>query len=177
MSQVRVPAARVLVPLIVLLTVAITSVVAGYVPLDGRSDHRAGGTMLILRGIASAEKPRGQLDDKSALEYARRLGYRGEVLDVAGGSSEQAKMALERIRGDDNVRAIYGFSGGGYTAKRIWAELNAGERQRIRKVVVIGSPGVAKADFPGSSEVVIKQDPAGGHMAGPKALLESLGPT
>src|SRR4051812_21943912 len=39
--------------------------------------------MLILRGIASAEAPRGQLDDDSALKYARRVGYRGEVLDVA----------------------------------------------------------------------------------------------
>lgn len=131
--------------------------------------------MLILRGIASAEKPRGQLDDKSALEYARRIGYRGEVLDVAGGSSEQARMAIERIRGDENVRAIYGFSGGGYTAKRIWSELKPDERRRIGIVVVIGAPGVAKADFPGSAEVVIKQDPPGGHMAGPKALLESLG--
>jgi hypothetical protein len=29
--------------------------------------------MLILRGVASSEKPRGQLDDQAALEYARRL--------------------------------------------------------------------------------------------------------
>ena len=133
--------------------------------------------MLILRGIASAERPRGQLDDDSALEYARRLGYRGEVLDVAGGSSEQASMALDRIRRDDKVTALYGFSGGGYNAKRVWTELNAAERARIGKVVVIGSPGVGKADFPGSAEVVVKQDPPAGHMAGPKVLLESLGPT
>ena len=40
--------------------------------------------MLILRGIANSENPRGQLDDSSALQYARRRGFRGEVLDVAG---------------------------------------------------------------------------------------------
>jgi hypothetical protein len=40
--------------------------------------------MLILRGIANAENPRGQLDDESALAYAGRLGFNGEVLDIAG---------------------------------------------------------------------------------------------
>ena len=86
-------------------------------------------------------------------------------------------MALDRIRRDQKVTAIYGFSGGGYNAKRIWAELNAAERHRIGKVIVIGSPGVSKADFPGSADVLIKHDPPAGHMAGPKALLDSLGPS
>jgi hypothetical protein len=52
--------------------------------------------MLILRGIANAENPRGQLDDDSALEYARRLGFEGEVLDVAANAradSLQVTMA------------------------------------------------------------------------------------
>jgi hypothetical protein len=40
--------------------------------------------MLILRGIADEQNPRGQLDDQSAMEYAQRTGFRGEVLDVAG---------------------------------------------------------------------------------------------
>jgi hypothetical protein len=68
--------------------------------------------MLILRGIASAEAPRGQLDDDSALKYARRVGYHGEVLDVASNSSvdgAQVTMAIDRIRHDAKVRAIYGF--------------------------------------------------------------------
>lgn len=130
--------------------------------------------MLILRGVASAEKPRGQLDDKSALEYARRIGYRGEVLDVAGNAGTQVSMAIERIRHDKHVAAIYGFSGGGYNTRRIWNELKPHERRRIRKIVVVGSPGVAKKDFAGSMDVVIKEDPPGGHMAGPKTLLESL---
>ena len=131
--------------------------------------------MLILRGIANAGNPRGQLDDKAALEYARRLGYRGEVLDVAGGTGTQVKMALDRIHNDEDVTALYGFSGGGYAAQRIWSQLDADERARIGKVVVIGAPGVDEDDFPGTTEVVIKKDPPAGHMAGPKALLESLG--
>jgi hypothetical protein len=84
-------------------------------------------------------------------------------------------MALDRIRGNETVAAIYGFSGGGYNARTIWEELTAAERQRIRKVVVIGSPRVAKADFAGASNVLIKPDPPEGQMAGPKSLLESFG--
>ena len=140
---------------------------------------RPSGVMLILRGIANSEHPRGQLDDQPALEYARRAGFQGEVLDVAGDTgadSPQVKMALERIRRDDTVKAIYGFSGGGYNARLIWKELTAAERERVRKVIVIGSPEVAKADFPESSDVLIRADPPEGHLAGPKVLLESLDP-
>jgi hypothetical protein len=135
--------------------------------------------MLILRGVANSENPRGQLDDRSALEYARRIGFRGEVLDVAGntsGDSVQVRTAVERIRRDETITAIYGFSGGGYNARLIWQELSAAERDRIRKVVVIGSPGVEQTDFVGSSDVVIKPDPPEGHMAGPEALLNTLQP-
>jgi hypothetical protein len=143
-------------------------------PIKNASDEEV---MLILRGIANAGHPRGQLDDYSAIEYARRLGYRGEVLDVAGGTGTQVKMALDRIRNDEDVTALYGFSGGGYAAQRVWSRLDGDERSRIGKVVVLGSPGVDRDDFPGSTDVVIKRDPPGGHLAGPKALLESLGPT
>ena len=140
--------------------------------------HRApDAVMLVLRGIANSDNPRGQLDDQSALEYARRTGFKGEVLDIAGNTgpeSEQVKIALDRIRRNPNVAAIYGFSGGGYNARLIWKELTRAERKRIRKVVVVGSPGVTKADFGGNSDILIKPDPPEGHMAGPKALLESL---
>jgi hypothetical protein len=134
-----------------------------------------GSVMLILRGIASADSPRGQLDDASALEYARRVGYRGEVLDVAGDTgrgSEQVKMALARIRQDEAVRAVYGFSGGGYNARLIWQQLDLSERERLRKIVVVGAPGVAQRDFRGAGEVLVKEGPPEGHMAGPKSLLE-----
>jgi len=139
--------------------------------------HAPSAVMLILRGIASADAPRGQLDDDSALKYARRIGYRGEVLDVASNGSAdgaQVKMAIDRIHRDEKVRAIYGFSGGGYNARRIYGRLDRAERQRIRKIIVVGSPGVTRADFPESADVLIKEDPPAGHMAGPKALLDSL---
>jgi hypothetical protein len=139
--------------------------------------HISREVMLILRGIASSDNPRGQLDEPSALEYARRLGFWGEVLDVPGSTDArrpQVGMALERIRRDESVTAIYGFSGGGYNARLIWKELNAAERGRIRKLIVVGSPEVSKADFAGHPDVLIKLDPPAGHMAGPKALLESL---
>ena len=126
--------------------------------------QKSGQVMLILRGIANSENPRGQLDDELALEYARRLGFRGEVLDVAGDTgadSLQVTMALDRIRRDETITAIYGFSGGGYNARVIWKELTAAERERIRKVIVIGSPEVAQADFQGNSDVLIKADPPG----------------
>ena len=110
-------------------------------------------------------------------EYARRLGFRGEVLDVAGearADSPQVGMALHRIHHNEAVAAIYGFSAGGYNVRSIWQELTAGERERIGKVIVVGSPGVASTDFPGNAEVLIKEDPPAGHLAGPKILLDSL---
>src|SRR5262245_35674077 len=135
--------------------------------------------MLILRGIPNEEYPRGVLDDEAALEYARRAGFRGEVLDMPadyGANSAQIKTALERIRHDETVAGIYGFSGGGYNARVIWDQLSAAERERIRRIVVVGSPGIEESQFSGKPDVLIKPDPPEGHMAGPKALLESLGP-
>ena len=106
-------------------------------------------------------------------------GFGVKCVDVAGntsGDSVQIRMAVERIRRDETITAIYGFSGGGYNARLIWQELSGAERDRIRKVLVIGSPGVEQTDFLGSSDVVIKPDPPEGHMAGPKALLNSIQP-
>jgi hypothetical protein len=162
---------------LVILTGTIALAMANVRPVATSGQRPPNVVMLILRGIASSDAPRGQLDDKSALAYARRVGYRGEVLDIASNGSAdgaQVKMATERIRHDEKVRAIYGFSGGGYNARRIYARLNRAERQRIRKVVVVGSPGVTKGDFPESADVLIKGDPPAGHMAGPKALLDSI---
>jgi hypothetical protein len=44
------------------------------------------------------------------------------------------------------------------------------------RVVVLGSPGVDESHFAGKPDVLIMPDPPEGHMAGPKTLLESLGP-
>jgi len=163
--------------LIVVSAVAFPVVVAGNPSPELQEERTPSAVMLILRGIASPEYPRGQLDDDSALEYARRIGYQGEVLDAPGNNrpeSPQIKMALERIRHDERVAAIYGFSGGGYSTRRIWLKLKDAERRRIAKIVVVGSPGVYESDFLGSADVLIKEDPPEGHMAGPKVLLESL---
>jgi hypothetical protein len=133
-------------------------------------------TMLILRGVAGDNAPRGLLDDESAVAYARVQGYSAEVLDVASdlpAGKSQVQMALERIRADGQVTAIYGFSGGGYNAQTIWAQLSPEQRSRIRKIVVVGSPGVTPAAFPGSHEVIVQEDPPEGHMAGPKVLLQN----
>lgn len=135
------------------------------------------GSMLILRGIASDDSPRGQLDDDSAKALARKLGFSPEVLDVAAdipAGKSQIQMALERIRQDKHVTALYGFSGGGYNAQIVWAQLSPEQRSRIRKVVVVGSPGVAPAAFPGSKEVIVQDDPPEGHMEGPKVLLQKV---
>jgi hypothetical protein len=168
------------IALAMLVVVVFAGMTLGYQsfnpPVKNQADESEE-VMLILRGIANAGNPRGQLDDKAALEYARRLGYRGEVLDVAGGTGTQVKLALDRIRNDEGVTAIYGFSGGGYAAQRIWSQLDGDERSRIGKVVVLGSPGVQADDFPGTTDVVIKRDPPAGHLAGPKVLLQSLDPS
>ena len=156
----------------VMLVLGALSAFLGWLPLHRQPSE----TMIILRGIASAERPRGQLDDASATEYARRSGYRGEVLDVAGDANgPQTRMALKRIREDSSVTAIYGFSGGGYNARAVWSQLSEDQRRRIKKIVVVGSPGVTKANFEGVSDVTIRTDPPAGHMAGPKELLKSSG--
>lgn len=49
--------------------------------------------------------------------------------------------------------------------------MSAEERARIRRIVIIGAPGIAPANFQGISDVVIQGDPKEGHMNGPKALL------
>ena len=101
-------------------------------------------TMLILRGIAGhfagKDWPRGALDETSAVEYAHRRGYVGEVLDVDGATgpkSRQVRMCLTAIRDRDDIAALYGFSGGGYNIRHVLAALSAVERRRIKLVVVL----------------------------------------
>ena len=139
-------------------------------------------TMLILRGIAGhfagRDWPRGALDEPSAVQYARRRGYVGEVLDVDGATgpkSRQVRMCLEAIRARDDITALYGFSGGGYNVRRVLAALTADERRRIKLIVVLGAPRNPPELYSnGSWELVYRRDPPAGHMAGPKALLAEL---
>ena len=137
--------------------------------------------MLILRGIAGhyagRDWPRGALDEPPALEYARRRGYVGVVLDVAGATgadSPQTKMALAEFRRDLAATALYGFSGGGYNVRHIINALDDTERRRLRLVVVLGAPKNPPQLYNGPWELVYRTDPPGGHMDGPRALLESL---
>ena len=131
------------------------------------------GKMLILRGIAAENAPKGQLDDTSAKLYALRSGYGTEVLDVAGGTGEQMKMTLDRIRSDPHVHGLYGFSGGAFTVLNVWSQLTPMEKSRIRKIVIVGAPGITAQSFPGAASVVVQEDPPEGHMNAPWALLKS----
>lgn len=131
------------------------------------------GTMLILRGIAADHAPKGQLDDAAAKQYAWRSGYAANVLDVAGGTTEQINMALERVQHDPRVRALYGFSGGAYALVSVWNRLKPEERERIGRLVIVGAQGITAATFPGAAEVVIQPDPPEGHLEAPRALLKN----
>jgi uncharacterized protein (TIGR02594 family) len=140
----------------------------------------AGSTMLILRGIAGhyagRDWPRGALDEPPAIEYARRRGYAGRVLDVAGATgphSPQTQMAVAEFRRDPSVTGLYGFSGGGYNVLHIIHALKEDERKRLRLVVVLGAPKNPEHLYEGSWELVYRKDPPGGHMDGPRALLAS----
>jgi hypothetical protein len=137
--------------------------------------------MLILRGVAGhyagRDWPRGALDEPSAIEYARRRGYEGQVLDVAGSTgddSPQTRMALVEFRRDLGVAALYGFSGGGYNVLHIINALKHAERTRLRLVVVLGAPNNPMISYRGTWELIYRLDPPGGHMDGPRALLAAL---
>jgi hypothetical protein len=126
------------------------------------------GTMLILRGI------KNQLDGPSALKYARHTGYVGKVLDVSGETgvnSAQTIAAINMIRSDPSITALYGFSGGGYNVLHILDKLTEAEEKRLKTVVILGAPQNPRGLYEGAWELVYRTDPPGGHMDGPRALL------
>jgi len=138
-------------------------------------------TMLILRGIAGhfggKEYPHGALDEPAALEYAKRRGYVGRVLNVSAEAytgSPQHRQAVQAVRADPTISALYGFSGGGYNLRHVLDDLTANERSRIKLVIVLGAPGNPRSVYQafGLGEVVYHTDP--GHMDGPRALLGEL---
>lgn len=132
-------------------------------------------TMLILPGIAAVgdlHNPLGLLDRPSAISYAHTRGRVGRVLDVSGEtgpSSRQTRAALDAIRADTSIDALYGFSGGGYNALHIIHALAVPEQLRL--VVVLGAPRNDRSAYKGPWELVYRNDPPGGHMDGPRALL------
>jgi hypothetical protein len=91
--------------------------------------------------------PEGALHKKAAEAYAKSLNYEPIVLKVGGypqnQQSPQAKASLDLFRGDPDVCAFYGFSGGGYNVRHILEYLATNEPlslHRIDRIVVIGAP-------------------------------------
>jgi len=127
--------------------------------------------MLILRGIDNL------LDEPPALKYASARGYDGIVLQASGDTgqdSDQTIKALAAMRADPTITALYGFSGGGYNVRHVIADLTTQERARIKLVVVLGAPSNPQSLYAGPWELVYRDDPPAGHMAGPQALLDEL---
>jgi len=130
------------------------------------------GVMLILRGIQNL------LHEAPAIEYAKQMGYTPEVLDASGETgmySAQTNLALKRIRdGNGDITALYGFSGGGYNALHIWDRLEEDEKKQIKKIVVIGSPGVKYASFAGIEDIIIYNNPDVAHMNQTDDFLKNM---
>lgn len=129
--------------------------------------------MLILRGVNNL------LHEKPALEYARRRGYTGRVLQASGeayADAPQVRAAIRAIEADPAITALYGFSGGGYNARHILDDMTSVQRGRFKLVVILGAPNNGRRLYAGPWELVYRNDPPGGHMAGPDALLAELGP-
>ena len=141
-------------------------------------------TMLILRGNPGPYPwkgvktwPRGALDEPPALEYAQLRGFAGKVLDVPGWNredSEQVKLAMKEINGDDSVTGLYGFSAGGYNLSIILGKMTSEQKKRLSLVVAIGAPKMNVTRISGTWSVDYLADApkeAGGHMGGPDYLL------
>jgi len=146
--------------------------------------------MLILRGITNLKYwpkyPNGALDEPPALEYARRKGYAGRVLNVSGevgDNSPQTLKALREFLSDSTIAALYGFSGGGYNVYHILNRLTQEQRGRLELVVVIGveakklsEHALNAASFNAHWDLVYRNDPPKPqtHIDGPRALLATL---
>jgi hypothetical protein len=153
--------------------------------------------MLILRGNSGANYPdesgkphnyeKGALHERAAVEYARRKGYQALVLDISGdpdrrpgktrATSPQTLLALATLEANEEITALYGFSGGGYNVWWILRALSPKVRGRLKLVVVLGAPERPQAEYEGSRfggnwELVYRKDPPQGHMFGPDRLLQ-----
>jgi hypothetical protein len=146
--------------------------------------------MLILRGITNLKAwpqyPKGALDEQSALKYASNRGYTGKVLDVSGetgDNSPQTKAALQTIRDDSSITALFGFSGGGYNVYWILKQLPQEQLGRLKLVVVIGVEAIKRPAgsfdcnaYKAQWELVYRNDPPSPwkHIDGPKCLLTGV---
>ncbi len=146
--------------------------------------------MLILRGITNVKfwpkYPNGALDEPPALEYARRRGYVGRVLNVSGETgdhSPQTRKALHEFLSDATIVALYGFSGGGYNVYHILNRLTQEQRGRLEVVVLIGveskklsAQALDAKRYNAHWELVYRNDPPPPltHIDGPRILLAGL---
>ncbi|WP_406693484.1 hypothetical protein V5E97_20860 [Singulisphaera sp. Ch08] len=153
--------------------------------------------MLILRGNSGPNYPdesgkphnydKGALHEQAAVEYARRKGYQGLVLDISGdpdrrpgktrATSPQTLLALTTLETDDSITGLYGFSGGGYNVWWILRTLGPKVLSRLKLVVVLGAPDRPASEYEARNfgagwELVYKKDPPKGHMFGPEQLLQ-----
>jgi hypothetical protein len=124
----------------------------------------------------------GALHEAAALEFAKRKGYQGFVLQISGdppakgdrSHSPQTLMALKTFRDDSEIVAMYGFSGGGYNVWWILKALKPDEYKRFELIVVLGAPDRKAADFDKSAfsgakwDLIYKEDPPVGSSAVPK---------
>ena len=134
--------------------------------------------MIILRGNAAGAGtypdeqgnkiawPNGALHVGAAVEFARRKGYEGVVLDKPGHPqsrhSPQANAAIDLFLNDNSVAAFYGFSGGGYNMSFILdrlADEEPDELWRIELVVILGAPtkGKRSAFLPSNYNGILKK--------------------
>jgi hypothetical protein len=106
--------------------------------------------MVILRGNSSpagtypdekGEKiawPSGASHAEAAREFARRLRYIPDLLEIPGEEqsehSRQAKAALKKFLGDEDYTAFYGFSGGGYNLRHILNYLASNNPETLRRI-------------------------------------------
>lgn len=129
------------------------------------------GIMLILKGINNL------LHQDPARDYAIREGFEPMILPESGeavgpvSDRPQVAAAINRIE-SVGITAIYGFSGGGYNAVHIYNLLPKKFKEKIIKIIILGSPGVTKEDFPGVSDVTIYNNPKVHHMDQPDQFLK-----
>ncbi len=133
----------------------------------------------------AAQLRKGALHEQAAVEFARRKGYQGIVLDISGdpgsgknrSTSPQTLLALTTLEADDSMTGLYGFSGGGYNVWWILRALDPKARSRLTMVVVLGAPDRPSVEYEARNfgaawELVYKKDPPKGHMFGPEQLLQ-----
>lgn len=127
-------------------------------------------TMLFLHGMQSRYgnvKP-SQVETYAQI-YATKRGYKFEAIPISGDNTlAQRKAAIARIQ-KGGISALYGFSAGGYNIKHVLNGLSPKDRETIKDVTILGSPG--ERPIKGITTHIIGNPPQG-HMQGPRVLSE-----